>query len=223
MGRVSDCEDRKKLISFKFAAPSPTGRKPGRPYPAGVAPKQGKRERDAMPKKTLTFPASEARKLGLLMDEAAKQKKAAEWLKEDHEKLLMLCRQYDIQDGNFYGLALALARELCPERKKSGVKVKWTGLSKGALVVEIERLVKPDDPMHGDTWAAKQLSIKEPWKSFLKLSKNPAEVLRRAYYDFGKDKWADLMREAFKMCEHEGRISEWDEQVTDFVRNLHPN
>ena len=176
-----------------------------------------------MPKKTPTFPASEARKLGLLMDETARQKRAAEWAKEDHDKLLMLCQHYGIQDGNLYGLALSLARELYPERKRSGAKVKWTDLSKGALVVEIERLVKPDDPMHGATWAAKELSTKEPWKSFLKLSEDPAEVLRREYYDFRDAKRADAMRDAFKMHEHAGRITEWDEQVTDFVRKPHPN
>lgn len=177
----------------------------------------------------LSFPASETRRLGLLMDEAAGQEKVAEWVKEDQSKLLLLCQHYGIQTNPFmfYELALALARKLYPEPKKRGRKSKWTALNQGALVVEIERLTIPNDPARGVNWACTKLAKREPWESFLETKEgdttpDPAEALRQVYYDFKDNKWAAVMRDAFKMREHEDTVSEWDEQVTDFVRNPRP-
>lgn len=149
---------------------------------------------------------------------------------DDHSKLLLLCRQYGIEEDEhtFYHLAMALARELYPEPKKRGRKSKWTMLNKGALVVEVERLVRPNDPAHGVEWACNLLSKRERWASFLEakergtLAPDPGEALRRIYFDFRDDNWANVSRKAFKMYEHDGAIERWEKIVVDVVRNPHP-
>ncbi len=131
------------------------------------------------------FQRPEARRVGLLMSDAAIQRCVAKWSDEDHTSLLKLCKRYGIGESPamFYELSLALARELYPERKRRGPGTKWTALNQGALVVEIERLAKPDDPARGVAWAAAQLSKREPWKSFLEsgaTSRDPAIFAKQA-------------------------------------------
>ncbi len=165
-----------------------------------------------------------------LRDDGSLQELLMNFCGEDHTKLLLLCQHHGIKESPsmFYQLALALAREIYPEPEKRGRKSKWTALNQGALVVEIERLVSPGDPTHGVVWACQQIAKREPWKSFLEIkesattSPDPTEALRKVYYNFRTDKWASVMRDAFKMHEHEGTVSDWDGQVTDFVRNPHP-
>lgn len=180
------------------------------------------------------FPLVETRKRGLLaaalLDDGSLRDRSKEYSEEDSAKLLLLCQQYGIQSSPimFYELALALAREIYPEPKKRGRKSKWTALNKGALVVEVERLMRPNDPAHGVEWACKQLSKREPWASFLEekgsgtLGPDPAEALRQIYFDFRGDKWSAVSRDAFKMYEHEGAIEQWENCVIDFVRKPHP-
>jgi fatty acid-binding protein DegV len=109
------------------------------------------------------------RKRGLMMshDQIAEQIKAE--FAEEHEKLLALCVQYEISHGTsmFYQLSLALAREFLPKQKRVGRKSKWTILNQGALVVEVERLIEEGNSNHGASWAAVQLALREPWKSFV--------------------------------------------------------
>lgn len=145
---------------------------------------------------------------------------------EDNAKLRLLAEQYGIQSGPdmFRELALALARELCPERKKHGRRAKWTDLIKGVLVVEIERLMRPNDPAHGVEWACMQLKGREPWKSFLDKiesdfsSPDPQEALRQIYYGFRNNRWATISLKAFRLHEHEGTIEDWEQQVSDIVK-----
>lgn len=164
---------------------------------------------------------------GLLYDEAEIQKQVAERVSEDHAKLLLLCQHYGIQEGPvmFYQLALTLARELHPEPKKRGRKSKWTFMNMGALVVEVERLVKPADQAYGVEWACNQLAKREPWTTFLEskgsgtLGPDPAEALRQIYYEFRVTGWADVSRKAFRMYEYEGDIEKWDSMIADVVKN----
>jgi hypothetical protein len=147
-------------------------------------------------------------------------------------KSCSLCQHYAIPEGprRFYQLALSLAQDFVEEfqeRRPRGRKSKWTNMNKGALVVEIERIAKPDDPAHGVTWAAKQLAKRKPWKSFIEakdsgeLTPDPAEALRQVYYDFKDDRWASIMRKAFALDQHNNTISEWERSVVDFVNNPH--
>jgi hypothetical protein len=173
------------------------------------------------------------RQVGLLIDEAEIHEQTAKWDEEDYQKLLLLCQHYAILEGPrmFYQLALSLARDFVDgfqERKPKGRKPKWTDWNKGMLVVEIERLVKSDEPAHGVAWAAKQLAKREPWKSFIEakdsgeLTPDPAEALRQAYYDFNDARWVIVTRKTFALHQHENTISEWENFVADVVNNPHP-
>lgn len=180
------------------------------------------------------FQSMESRRPGLLgaalMEDGSLDDRLSKFVEDDSAKLLLLCQYYGIKASPtmFYELSLALAREIYPEPKKRGRKSKWTDLNKGALVVEIERLVKPDNPSHGVDWACCVLAKREPWASFLEtkdgnsLSADPSEALRQIYFKFRRDKWANVSRDAFKRYEHEGAMALWDKSVFDFVRNPHP-
>lgn len=191
-------------------------------------PIKGARKGATMTKK-IVFQDPASRRTGLLADTAHIKQKVEEWADEDHARLLMLCNNYGIHDSPmmFYKLALALAREIYPEPKKRGRKSKWTVLNKGVLVVEVERLVRPNDLAHGVEWACTQIAKREPWASFLEAKEggtfgpDPAEALRQIYFEFRGDKWADVSRDAFRMYEHEDAIGEWVKKVSDFVRNPH--
>ena len=182
----------------------------------------------------LYFQSNEKRKPGLLsralIDEASMREFVAQYVEEDHSKLVMLCRHYGIQDGPamFYQLSLALAQEIYPEPRPRGRKSKWTELIKGALVVEVERVVKPDDQSRGVAWACGVLANREPWKSFLEVKEgssfgpDPSEALRKVYFDFRGDKWAAIIRDAFNYHKHEGTIAEWEARLFALVRQPDP-
>jgi hypothetical protein len=177
----------------------------------------------------LTFPNEQSRKPSLFWDGELLSKKIRDWVEEDDRKLKLLCQHHSIQDGPhmFYQLALVLARELYPEPRRRGNKTKWTWLNQGALVVEVERRVRPGDPSHGVDWACGQLAKREPWNTFLSKNKkdhpDPGEALRRAYYNFKDDRWANVSRAVFKFHQLKSTIEEWDRDVEDFVKNPHLN
>ena len=165
-----------------------------------------------------------------LRDDGSLSERIKEYSEQDSAKLQQLCRYYGIQSSPsmYYELALALAREIYPEPKKVGRKSKWTTLNQAALVVEVERLMRPNDPAYGAEWACKQLAKREPWASFIEekesrtSSPDPAEALRKKYFNFRNDKLANVFRDTFKEHEHRGLIDEWEKKVADWVRNLHP-
>lgn len=150
---------------------------------------------------------------------------------EDFSKLVSLCQHYGIEAGPlmFTKLALTLAREMFPERKRSGAKTKWTSTTKGMLVVEIERLADPRNPAHGISWACKRLAKVEPWKSFVttkdleKPSTTPEAALRQAYYEAVNDPRVGLYRDAYSQNQLEGHQDQWNEALMHFVRNREPD
>ncbi len=152
------------------------------------------------------------------------------WQNEDDQNLLGLCGYYKIaaSPDMFKQLALVLARDLYPEKKRRGRKPKWAAPIKGVLVVEIERLVERNKFSHGVEWACKQLSKREPWKSFLEekdsdeSSRDPSEALRQIYFDFREDRLAKVSRNAFKHYEVKSELTEWEKLVCEFVRNPNP-
>lgn len=171
-----------------------------------------------------TFADPAKRRPGLLLSAEEKQKQIEAWLDEDFEKLILLCQERGIRTGPtmFINLALELARELYPEPRKRGAKSKWSDLTKGCLVVEIERLVR-EDSLHGIEWACTQLAKRDPWRSFLANGENIAESLRAKYYEFQQNKWAKTFRDAFKYYESQGTIEQWNELVLDAVKKSPEN
>ena len=47
-----------------------------------------------------------------------------------------------------FELASIMARELYPEPKQKERKVKWTPVVKALLIVEMEKLIEPDNKAH---------------------------------------------------------------------------
>lgn len=145
--------------------------------------------------------------VGALLDGLNERLQKAD--EENHAKLLLLCKRYGIQSGRlmFYDLALALAWELYPKPKKRGRGSKWNISKHLELVEDIERLIKPDDTVHGVKWASKELAKREKWKSFLEVEvgdkTSPEETLRRTYYEAKK------------------AMDEWDRRIIDSVKNYH--
>lgn len=175
------------------------------------------------------------RRFGLLMNEEEMRKKSAEWHKEDMKNLLLLCDHYGIKEKEndlliaFFKLSLALAKELAVpafvEQKPRGRKKKWTEFNKAILVAEVERVMEPNNPQYGVSWATAQLAKKEPWRSFVgsneeALGSDPSEVLRQIYYESKETFWASVTRDACRYhMEGYAPMEEWKKTVEESVRN----
>jgi hypothetical protein len=148
------------------------------------------------------------------------------WEKEDEQKLRLLCRSYEIATSPdmYKRLALELARKLYPEKKKRGRKSKWIEAIKGVLVVEVERLMSHGNINRSVEWACNTLAKREPWTSFLEIkessdsSPDPAEVLRKIYFEFRETLWVTTARKASLYYEQEGDRAGWEDLLTNFVR-----
>lgn len=160
------------------------------------------------------------RLLPLLVSEAEQLKVIEGWRNEDHEKLQLLCEEMGIADTphRFYDLALALARKLYAGFQQAVPSSKWTGLTRGYLVVEIERLTAEG---HDAKAAARMLAGRPEWKSFSRAGKG-GEGLRVQYQDFKNDRLASVMRAAFKLHEHKGTLVEWHDDLLEALQEPHP-
>ncbi|MFZ6730543.1 hypothetical protein ACO0LG_01275 [Undibacterium sp. Ji42W] len=164
------------------------------------------------------------RKLGLLSNEDETQKVISDWIAEDRQNILTLCEHYKIPpgDGQFYQLALALAREIVPcfkEKLKEGKPKKWDDYTQCVLAVEIERLTEQGITQKD---ATKRLAKIEPWKSFLLgdswdpatcKSADPADALKSQYKSATKLKLYSFTKNAFKYHEVTNTINEWNQEV----------
>lgn len=154
------------------------------------------------------------------------------WVKEDHDKLLLLCAEMGIDDGpnRFYDLSLALARKHHPAFQESAPLGKWTDVAGAYLVVEVERLTADSKPGHGELWACYQLIKRPEWREFLGMgddlkapqTKDSGEALRRQYQRFKKHPLAGVARDAYKLHEMQDNIREWETDLIDVLRNPHP-
>ena len=143
------------------------------------------------------------------------------WHQEDHEKLLLLCRDLGIADGpeRFYRLSLTLARKSFAGFQQSIPRSKWNDITRGYLVVEIESLTAGGLPA---TKAATQLAKRPEWKAFLKSTTNGAEGLRVQYQAFKGAPFAKVMRKAYLFHVHCETMHEWHENLLEALRNPHP-
>jgi hypothetical protein len=173
-------------------------------------------------KPLITFPPDKRLVKGILYSANPELLREAEAkrVEDDFRRLVVLARHYGIDTKDFrhmtYELALVMARELYPELKQPGQKKKWTGLKLGCLVVEMERLIRPNSRTYGIKYAAETLAKKEPWKSFVKGGQ-AAEMLRTTYTKHRKDKWAEMMRRSYQHCRETGTVHEWEQDVSQYV------
>lgn len=158
----------------------------------------------------------------LLVSEAEQLEVINEWRKEDHEKLLLLCDEMGIAEGplRFYELALALARKHYAGFQQAEPLTKWTDLTRGYLVVEIERLTASTGNVKS---AADALAKRPEWKSFLNRTRDGGEGLRVQYQRFKNHFWAAVSRDAFRLHVIQNNISEWESNLKDVLRNPHPS
>lgn len=173
-------------------------------------------------KKGLLQTKVKPRLLPLLASEAEQLAVIDGWRREDHAKLLLLCEVMGIADGprRFYKLSLALARKQYPGFQQAAPLTKWTDVTRGYLVVEIERLTADGQDAKS---AAGTLALRPEWKSFLSKTREGGEGLRKQYQAFKDDRWAAVMRKAFKMNVHQNTLTKWHEELLDALQNPHPS
>ena len=171
---------------------------------------------------------------GLLATDADRDEWEALCAVEDFRRLWELCRFYGVTPGDWYGLALALARQRyrTPGKREVTKWDVWRGL---VLVAEVEKLTDqhPDDSLHGAAWACQQLANREPWRSFMdegrKADERRPEKRAKALlkvYEKHKNKHKDekgvsLWRHAF--AAYRDKPGAWDEFVRYVVRDYEPN
>ena len=161
------------------------------------------------------------RYLPLLVSEAEQIAVIQGWQTEDHDKLLLLCDELGIANGQnrFYELALALARKHYAGFQQAAPLSKWTDLTRGYLVVEIERLMGEG---HDAKAAASVLALRPEWKAFLSNTRDGGEGLRAQYQKFKEARFAAVMRDAFKTKEIQNTLDEWHENLLEALKNPHP-
>ena len=169
----------------------------------------------------------EPRRLPLFVDETRQLEVVCQWMEEDHQKLLLLCDEMGVPEGpdRFYQLSLELARKHCIGFQERIPQSKWTLVTRGCLVVEIERLTadRRKQPGHTVTWAADILSRRDEWAEFLGgKGERPDEALRVQYQKFKRDPFAKIWRKAFKWHEYSDTLSEWETLLLDALRKPHP-
>ena len=142
-------------------------------------------------------------------------------------KFKFLLDHYGLAKGpnQYLYLSMALAMEIVPAfqlEKKRGAKTKWTDDCKACLVVEIERSIEQADRDQSITWAAKELSKKEPWKSLVQ-SNDSSEMLRQVYSKSKNKEFAGKMRLVFWLCKYIDNLDMWNKVVVANVNILSPN
>lgn len=77
--------------------------------------------------------------IGILSDKNHINEQWQKWHREDSERMLALCEEMGIPvyGGMWYELALKLARELYPEKKKAGRPLKWGDMELAILATEV--------------------------------------------------------------------------------------
>ena len=168
----------------------------------------------------------EPRFLPLLADDAGQLEVIRNWQAEDHAKLLLLCDEFGIEDApdRFHRLSLALARKHCIGFQQRTPKGKWTTLTHGYLVVEVERLTsdKRKHPGHTVAWAAEVLSRRPEWVEFTGGARtNRAEALRVQYQAAKLQPWSKVIRKAYKWHHHHNTLPEWESDMVDALRKPH--
>lgn len=176
---------------------------------------------------SITFDQPNSRRVPLLASDEHLAKLAILWAEEDTQKLLELCKIFEISEGpnQWFNLALALAREHYPTPDKRGAKNKWDPTVRALLIAEVKRkLSQPSGNDKSVAWACGRLAMQEPWKALVATkgsgvpSSNPAASLKRAYDTGLKDRRTEMMRRVISSYPPMSDDA-WSKLVTDLVKN----
>ncbi len=175
-----------------------------------------------MKKITFESPESRVERIGHLAADDEVQRAIADWIQEDHRKLLELADQYRTRPGDWYSLALALARRWHPAPSKRGPKLKWGPVTSSLLVVEVN-LRKARNRRRSVEAICNQLATVEPWCAFIntKSKSRQGAPLRQVYAEFENSKWVKVVEDARSWLLHEARLQGHDgeDRWCTFVRD----
>jgi hypothetical protein len=153
---------------------------------------------------------------------------------EDARKLILLCEHYGIELGPnaLPDLAVALAEDFVPafkDKAKPGPSAKWTRLSAGMLVAEMDELIDPKAKSRGPKWAAKELAKRHPWRHFLRRNSagatsdfDPGEALRQQYERFKGTPQARQWKEVRARIKENDELWVW-ERMKRMLRIAQPS
>lgn len=140
-------------------------------------------------------------------------------------KLHLLLQEYEIQEdkNRWFKLAMLLAIEHeagFQIYNKRGRKVDWSDETTGVLVVEVERLRAQGKASIVE--AARQLSRKADWKTFLRRSEfepvNAVETLRARYTKRRSSPAAKRARQLYEQIKtRPAGEAAWEQHVTDTI------
>lgn len=173
---------------------------------------------------TVRFTRPEDRRASLCDTEKEIIKLRKEWKKEDLENLLILCGEYQLPKSvaALPRLALAMAREFLPKLKKGGNTKKWTPLSGGCLVAEINRL--RDENVLTIKVATELLAQSTVWHEFLyskdeTVTHGPdqADALMAQYKKYKKSGFVYIFTGAYNNIKKSGDTDKWDELIVEVL------
>jgi hypothetical protein len=169
------------------------------------------------------------RKLRLLMDDDEVDKANLELSELEGQKLIMLLMHYELEFGNYRGIALALAREHEPgfnEAKPKNRPTKWNEAVLGFLYVAVERARISVGRKVNSKEIYSAVANQEPWNQFLEtvdsigVSSDPAEAIRRAYFKAKKQKQGKKMWSYYRQSKAKGTVKKFDDFASLYVKNV---
>ena len=124
---------------------------------------------------------------------------------EEVPKILLLLDHFEIDRANPRALgmlAYVLALTHVPGLQRirpAGARKTWSDYELAELKIAVDDLLTKQNSENNKsiTWACETLAKQEPWKSRIKKSKNPGEVLRRAYYKADPG-WVEWIQNRFR-------------------------
>ncbi len=168
-----------------------------------------------------------SRHLSVFDSEVVRKENLDRWFFEELGFVFKLFKEYRIPSGplesRLFHLVISLSGTHQDHRptKPAGRRKRWTPWLRAVLVVSVDRLRKKKSATSSIEWACQVLSKQEPWASFLKgggRGVDPAEALRKQYFEFKDDEFAELMARTAANSE-----SAWDEIVMNAVNESRPH
>ena len=127
--------------------------------------------------------------------------------RETFRKVNLLFDEYEIADHNWMRLAFLLAKDFVPGVRMiaatSGRPKVWNALTLAELKIAIDEQISQHSGWQ-ITDAARIIAKNSPWKERVAKSKNPAELLRRNYYQ-ADQRWVNVLKKGMAWEESQVR------------------